>query len=202
MRATFPNDTEPMLEFALWWSTRGWLVFPLCSPEMGEHSHRRDGPTCDDDVGKAPMIDTGFKGGTNDAKQIQQWWTRWPNANIGATPPSGHVVVDIDGDSELEWADTCVHHTAKGRHLIYRDPEGRVPHGNRVWPNVDTRVSGKGYIVLPPSLHKSFKRYALSETRKVVDFPYPLLAFKQVRDSPKRGGGRDSDLAALLAKDV
>jgi hypothetical protein len=196
VRAVVPSPDEPKIEWALYWASRGWLVFPLCSPEMGIHKHKRDGDECDADIGKAPMIGNGFKGGSVDPTQIRSWWTKWPTANIGSTPPKGHVIVDIDGETDVEFPPTRTHISAKGSHLLYRDPEGKVPQGNRVWPNVDTRVSGKGYVVLPPSNHKSGAVYAIAQTSDPVVFPYALLPAKAKAEV--KGGG--SKLAQLLAK--
>jgi Bifunctional DNA primase/polymerase, N-terminal len=50
--------------------------------------------------GKPPMIKGGFLKATQDPALVQQWWTQWPNANIGL--PTGHengiIVVDPDGE--------------------------------------------------------------------------------------------------------
>lgn len=203
MRAIAPGIEESMLEHALYWAGQGWKVFPLCTPLMGSHVHKRDGDVCDEsskDYGKAPMVGGGFKTGTQDPTQIRTWWTRWPTANIGATPPDKHVVVDIDGETDVQFATTRMHSTSKGTHLLYRDPEGRVPQGNRVWPNIDTRVSGKGYVVLPPSLHASGTRYSIGDSRAVSIFPYDLLPATAVKSGGKGSKGNGTDLASLLAK--
>lgn len=46
--------------------------------------------------GKVPMTPNGFKDFTTDLEQVTAWWERHPGANIGATPPKGMVVLDID----------------------------------------------------------------------------------------------------------
>jgi len=44
------------------------------------------------------LIAKGANAASNDAAQVEQWWERWPDANIGiATGPSGLVVLDVDG---------------------------------------------------------------------------------------------------------
>lgn len=58
---------------------RGWYVFP-CKPRA-----------------KEPLIAGGFKAATIDPMQVQAWWDKWPDANVGiATGPSGLCVLDID----------------------------------------------------------------------------------------------------------
>jgi hypothetical protein len=200
VRAVAPSPDEPMVEWALYWASRGWLVFPLCSPLMGEHKHKRDDTEpCLKDIGKAPMIGNGFKGGSVDPTQIRSWWSKWPLANIGSTPPKGHAVVDIDGETDVEFPETRSHTSGKGQHLLFRDTEGRVPQGNRIWPNVDIRVHDKGYVVLPPSLHVSGTRYAVQHQCDPIPFPYALLPAK----AKTGGGGKGaSKLAQLLAKPI
>lgn len=39
----------------------------------------------------------GFRAATTDPTVIDQWWRRWPAANVGIYPwPSGHLVIDLD----------------------------------------------------------------------------------------------------------
>lgn len=39
----------------------------------------------------------GFRAATNDPTTADQWWSRWPTANVGIYPwPSRHVVLDLD----------------------------------------------------------------------------------------------------------
>lgn len=53
-------------------------------------------PACSDE-GKHPRCEHGFKDATTDRAQIQAWWQRWPNANIGiACGAAGWVVIDVD----------------------------------------------------------------------------------------------------------
>lgn len=196
MKLTKPQ-TQDLLEWALWYAGRGWPVFPLCSPDMGEHRHKKDGPLCTDDIGKAPMVGAGFKVGTCNAEQIRAWWAKWPNANIGSTPPKDWVVVDVDGETDIDFPETLTHSSGKGKHLIYIDNITKpLPHGNRIWTNVDTRQHGKGYIVLPPSLHKSGNRYAVTVDMQPVTFPAELVPDKKAVDRTRKAA--DSEIVKLL----
>jgi hypothetical protein len=145
--------SEPsMLRSALWYARNGIAVFP-CKPG-----------------GKEPLTPHGFKNATTDVDQIEKWWRRWPNANIGLPTGarSGLLVVDIDPRSggEESWAkirsDRKIPKTAKqttgggGRHIIFRHPGGRVP--KSLAPGIDLKADG-GYIVVAPSIHPSGVRY-------------------------------------------
>jgi hypothetical protein len=100
----------PMLKAALGYAQMGFAVFP-CAPR-----------------GKTPLVKRGFKAATRDEAQIHEWWTRWPDSNIGIATgtASGLLVVDIDS---LDGA----------KHLgELAEQFGKLPRTARV-------VTGKGY---------------------------------------------------------
>ena len=67
-----------LLHAALRYADLGYSVFP-CAPS-----------------GKVPLTPRGFKDATTDAVQIEAWWEKHPDANIGI-PTKGLLVVDVDG---------------------------------------------------------------------------------------------------------
>jgi hypothetical protein len=133
-----------MLEAALRYAELGYMVFP-CIPRQ-----------------KSPLTPHGFQDATTDRPQIEAWWTKHPDANIGM-PTTGLVVIDIDGPNnpwpgDPAWARdlaSCpVSLTPRGgRHHIFRQPAGGTWKNTtgRIAPKVDTRADG-GYIVVPPSI--------------------------------------------------
>ncbi len=177
MKLTKPAIDAPMVDWALWWGGRGWRVFPCWWPV--------DGDLCgcgklhtNNDSGKHPIskcAPEGFKNGSTDPDIIRRWWTQYPQANIGSTPLAGQIVIDIDGplDEGVEFPETWTHKTGKGEHRIYVDNiEHPLPQSQgKLWTNVDTRVSGVGYIILPPSMHKSGTRYLIGSESPVIEFP-------------------------------
>ena len=104
-----------------------------------------------------------------DAAQITEWWTRWPQANIGlACMKSGIAVIDSDvpnGEGTLQWLadmeDKILSPTKMARsprggiHRFYR---GRIATtAGKIGENVDTRGVGSGnggYVLLAPSRTK------------------------------------------------
>ena len=104
--------------------------------------------------------------------QIDEWWTTWPTANVGAVTGkvSGLVVLDADGPEGLASlkalgtpATTWLSRTGRvegGWQQFFRHPGDDVVVGNRAGlrPGLDVRGDG-GYVVLPPSLHPSGRRY-------------------------------------------
>src|SRR6478735_6130052 len=86
-----------MLKAALAYSSRGWLVVPLHNPKQGKCSCRKQ--SCSS-PGKHPRTEHGLKNGSKDPSQIEQWFARWPDANLGILTgrQSGLVVLDVDGE--------------------------------------------------------------------------------------------------------
>ena len=110
----------------------GWPVFPLHSVQDGRCTCGRD---CGKNAGKHPRVKGGFKAATTDARQIEAWWRKWPNANIGIATGavSGIIVIDIDGaertrNSAILVAQhgtlprTAIVKTARGWHLYFAMP--------------------------------------------------------------------------------
>jgi hypothetical protein len=108
-----------LLEAALNYAGRGWPVLPLVPR------------------GKMPLTRHGLKDATTDPAMVDQWWRRWPAANIGVVTgsASGLLVVDLDGEDGLtSWARLEAEHDAVvtleqatgsgGVHLLLRYPEG------------------------------------------------------------------------------
>ena len=79
-------------------------------------------------------------------------------------------VDDVDAEAELKKLEdqnsrlppTVEAVTARGRHLFFKWPQRDVrKSASKVAPGIDVRGTG-GYIVAPPSLHPSGKRYCWS----------------------------------------
>lgn len=133
------------LEYALSYAARGWAVFPLVPG------------------GKAPLTAHGFKEATVEPEQIETWWAKWPNANIGIATgqKSGIVVIDIDrkngidgavAAAELELPKTLVIRTPSGGYHAYlHQPTPPIPRRIGVRPGLDILGDG-GYVVAAGSM--------------------------------------------------
>lgn len=120
---------------------------------------------------KVPATPTGFKEATSDPDRIRAWWKADPGYNIGACPPPGIVVLDVDprhgGDVELRklidrrgpLPATWVARTGGGGwHYWFRHSlDGKL--GNQLCPGVDLKIGVAGYVVMPPSIHPTGERY-------------------------------------------
>jgi hypothetical protein len=184
-----------LLRAALACAELGWFVLPLHHPIGQRCSCGKD---CGKDIGKHPRIKDWPRTATRDPDLITRWWTQWPEANIGILTgaKSGILVVDIDprnggdltvDDLEAEhgkFPPTVESHTGGGgRHLAYQHPGGEVRCGTEtLGPGVDIKGDG-GYIVAPPSLHASGRRYEWEASSHPNDVPLtPLPAWIPLED--------------------
>ncbi len=134
-----------MLAEALSLAQKGWWVLPL--------------------IGKLPLTPHGFYDASCSPEDVVRWWTRLPNANIGALVPPMLLVVDIDprngGEdslARLESSFGCLPPTLTvltgrgdgGRHLYYWRPPKAIGSARR---GVGIDVKTSGYCVVPPSRH-------------------------------------------------
>ena len=159
-----------MLEAALKYIADGYKVFPV-------------------GIDKKPLTPHGLKDATQTQQGAKEYWTKWPDAGI-AIPTDGLIVLDFDkksGGAESlkkmqadygELPKTRVHRTGGGGlHFIYRNPNGTDIRNTTAlgdYPGVDLRANG-GYIVVPPSLHPSGKKYVLLQDVPIIPPPDWLI---------------------------
>lgn len=172
---------------------------------------------------KHPRTKHGLKDATTDEQTIRSWWSRWPSANVGLRTGERFDVLDVDGEPGAEaleefciaagidlpagpWSRTG----GGGEHRLY----AATGIGNRagLLTKVDWR-GRNGYIVAPPSLHASGRRYewVLPATSDLPWLPQPLMALidppkpiaKAVGEyRPLPGGSGDGTSYGLRALDA
>jgi hypothetical protein len=145
------------LTAALGYLRRGWSVIPI------------------EARGKRPLVAwRPFQSRLATVAAVEDWFQRWPEANVGLVTGrvSGLVVLDVDarhGGTEslaaLEQAHGVLPVTLEastgggGRHLYFRHPGPAVMNRVGLRPGIDLRGDG-GCVVAPPSVHPSGRRYA------------------------------------------
>lgn len=173
------------------------------------------------ELGKAPRIASkdggkGVKDATADPKKIAQWWTRFPNCNIGIHC-SQFWVLDVDvkhnGPDALNMLvdkygalpETLRQRSGSGgTHYLFNMPKGAlIANSAGFYPGLDTRAEG-GYIVAAPSKTEAGGEYAWENWgTKIADAPGWLVemvkATKRSYTMPERSdtGRRDVDDASL-----
>jgi hypothetical protein len=167
---------------------------------------------------KKPLVEGGggFKGATRDLKQIRDWWTKWPDAQIGV--PTGQmnrlVVVDIDGEQGAAWLKTklfpatrVVESRPGRRQYWFQLPEGRVVKCSveQLAPQVDVRGEG-GYVIAPPSIHHlTHKPYrfvnqlplAIAPDWLFAPLPKPIRSETETPGIVSEGQGRHQEILRI-----
>jgi hypothetical protein len=142
-----------LLDAAQSYGARGWRVLPV--------------------KGKIHLVKNWPALASTDDATIKEWWTRYPEANIGIATGalSDLFVLDVDPDKggedslrSLEAQFGSLPQTIEvltgggGRHYYFRHP--RIPIGNsasQLGPGLDIKTEG-GQVVAPPSIHPKTKR--------------------------------------------
>ncbi|MCG3206080.1 MAG: hypothetical protein KCHDKBKB_02806 [Elusimicrobia bacterium] len=132
------------LDHALSHAKNGWAVFPVVPN------------------GKKPLTPNGFKDASKSVYVVEQWWKKYPEANIGIATGqiSNLAVVDVDvknGAKGLEsiktvkgLAPTLIVKTPSGGWHYYYLLEKPLRSRNGLLPGVDLKADG-GYVVAPGS---------------------------------------------------
>lgn len=165
-----------MRDSALNLAAQNMRVIPLHWPEFETISGE---PICScgdimcSSVGKHPLTRNGVKDAQTSPSFIDHWWRQYPKANIGVATGFDFDVIDIDGpEGASAYAELCgefgtpywiaMARTGRqgGGHVYTRTG------GMTNWtggfagmpPHLDCKGVG-GYVVAPPSLHWSGRRY-------------------------------------------
>lgn len=182
------NSNKPnMLEAALDYAGQGYRVIPLCFPnEEGAcgcgWNHK------DKEVGKAPRTMHGLNDASSDPDQIREWWKLCLEANIGLLTghKNGFWALDVDAKSgglesleelEQEHGKLTTHKNNTGGggcNFLYKCLQGVAVRNKKIRAGIETRGDG-GYIVAPPSLHLSGKRYTANEQSEIEEAPAWLI---------------------------
>lgn len=171
------------LEDALTYLDMGWCVYPAHGVDLltGACTCGRLDCPC---PGKHPVgqwID--FQRRFPTTQEVKTWFSTL-QCNVGMVTGSisGIVVVDVDGREgistvrELGLKPTLVSRTGSGGYHYFYSSKGSstYPTRTRALPGIDIRGEG-GYVVLPPSLHRSGNYYRWERTANLSPFdPTPF----------------------------
>lgn len=138
--------------------------------------------------GKTPLgrlVLHGKDDATHDVELVRDRCVQAPDANVGVRPAVGVVVVDVDtrdGGASALYELTRPHGSliptwtawtgGGGLHAWYRAPG---PYKRKLCQGVDLK-SHTGYVVVPPSLHASGRRYEWANALPIAEAPVWLVA--------------------------
>lgn len=168
-----------LADAALKYAEAGWPVFPL--------------------RGKVTLKGSrGFYDATTDVDQVRVWWKGRPDCNIGTGIPISMMVVDVDAKKggletlfDLEQTEGVPETLSAltgggGLHLYLLHPGGALRQGTDILgPGLDTRIPGKGYTVLPPSVHESGRAYEWYD-ESTAPAPMPRWMIDRLRPPKSR----------------
>lgn len=206
------TSSTDMLTLALGYAARGWRVFPVHplklgadgQPELNAHGGTicacKRGVTCKTKPGKHPAITGWDENATTRQDKITEWWTNWPNHNIGIA--TGHesnlLALDVDGPAGRESlvglecplgpcvstgrSDGGVHHYF----LCPDDFDARNFAGEI--EGLDARANG-GYVVAAGSRHQTGSRYVFVPGTENLEVPAPPEWLLEVLRRKNRPGG-------------
>jgi hypothetical protein len=160
-----PEKFHTLLDAALAYASRGWCVFPC---KVG---------------GKEPATARGFHDATLNPAKIRRWWSAQPfNIGIRTGAISGLWVVDEDEGGELPGGLPPVPtvETGRGRHLYFATSTDLPTTAGRIGLHIDTRGGG-GYVLAPPSLHPTGRRYRWAVGGDLVPPPAWLVDMARKR---------------------
>ena len=180
---------------ALFLAGKSWPVFPVKSG------------------GKVPLCEHGLKDATTDPAKIEEWAKRWPSANVGYATGT-NVVLDLDPRAsgneslaELEkihglLPDTLTVATAGGgKHFYFRSDSAPIRNSaSKLGAGLDVRGAG-GYVVTPPSVGESGKRYEWLRRVQPVALP-PWLKEKMLAASDAAPASTNGNGAVLTGDEV
>jgi hypothetical protein len=187
-----------MLRTALVLAQKGLAVFP-CRP--------RD---------KRPATEHGLLDASKDPEIVERWWRVELNYNIAiATGTISNIfAIDVDGlDAEVELRRLEADHgalpptveaiTARGRHVYFQMPDTDVRNSaGKIAPGIDVRGTG-GYVLAPPSMHPSGRRYVWSvDSANAIAAAPAWLVAKAAAPTIGNGAVPPAEWAALIAAGV
>lgn len=192
-----------LLDWALRYAKNGWRVFPILMMNDDGGCSCAEGVRCTR-IGKHPAIKAWQKSATTDSDQIKEWWGKWPKSGIGIATgeKSGITVLDVDvgtgGDVTLEkmrgkrnaFETATVETGSGGRHFYFKYTEKIKTVASKIGTGLDTRNEG-GYVVAPPSRHKSGSKYAWRGEWDAALAEFPAwLSGEEKKEGGEEGRGR------------
>lgn len=183
-----------MIDQALHLASLGFAIVPLHeafpAPELEQKARCSCGRVpCASKPGKHPRTAHGLKDATTDANTIRTWWSTWPQANIAivtgaassvAAGGGSLVVLDVDGPegvafmAEHALPATLTASTGKGHHYYFAGPAGLKNTQGKLARHLDTRAEN-GYVIAPPSLHASGRRYEWTNWTAPAALPASII---------------------------
>lgn len=163
--STPPDINAPLLDWAQWYASLDWPVFPCNGKTPAIPSvHQPGDPLRGQCHGECGQQGHGLYDATTDPFEIGAWWNKWPKASIGAPSGVKWWALDVDpragGDTTLFQLEqqygslhrTLLSHTGGGGSHYLWTPLHGLQNKAEIGDGLDVQGAGS-YIILPPSVH-------------------------------------------------
>jgi len=196
-----------LLGAALAYTAQGIPVYPAHWPRptprgTGLACSCPRGPECDRPA-KHPLVRHGIHDATTNPAQLERWWQRWPQANLGLATGIVFDALDIDGPAGLvalrQFARTAglrfpgpLVATGGGGWHHWVTPTGLGNRPPRSLAHIDWRGIG-GCVLAPPSHHISGERYRWLRDLDQTPLPEVPTALRALLDSDRPTTTRPTD---------
>lgn len=184
-----------LLDYAIGYQKLGWSVIPIVPPAAGAKDYQK----------KPHVRWKEFMERAATEKELMQWWRQWPAANVGTVTGKVSNLVSLDIDSmagKMQYQEhigdlpnTITQRTGGGpdrEQYLFRFPKQGIGNYVDIFENksgVDIR-GDKGYIVVPPSIHKTGRLYSWNSIDPLemglddlCEFPEDLLIYLRALES-------------------
>jgi len=190
------------------------LGFPVCWPNAELKCGCGRGHT-GREIGKAPLTTHGFKDASIEPARINEWWDRYPLANVATAISWGYLVLDVDVKNDgytslgrLQNAigllpPTWLITTGSGGSHYWYGTTDAIINGNAPlagYPGIDIKAYG-GYVLLPPSLHVSGNYYEVAEEREIAEAPAALIELINRKAIRQRSNSQENELVPFGSHD-
>ena len=166
-------------DYALNYFDNGLIPIPLCwadSQRCACFIKHKDPKQ----IGKAPLVK--YKDITVTREIVEEWFTKFPQANIGILiKESDLVIVDADSKEAVEefetvWTDASMIPTVitgRGKHYYFKtNPTTPIYRSTHNGKSGMIDIFSDGYIVAPPSVHSNGHLYEWENPPKKTGLPY------------------------------
>src|SRR6266704_5105864 len=139
---------------------------------------------------KPPLVCNGTKDTTTNPEIVEQWWSQWPQANVGVVAsPEGILIVDDDEDViakapleiNLEINTRVVESSPGHKQYYFKQTDGTRKIGNLVQRGGFSLRSARYYGLAAGSLHPDGHRYKLAVDQPIQERPVMLLSYLKDR---------------------
>lgn len=110
-------------------------------------------------------------------EEVLSWWREYPDANVAIVTGkiSNLTVVDVEEGGVIDYLpETLTVRTGGGGHHLYYQYTDKFKNAVRIRDLTDLR-NDSGYVIAPPSIHRSGEKYKYISKKAIAPFPEHLF---------------------------